>query len=336
MSAGREEPLVEARDLVVRYPSGGTLRRTWILPVRGISFSVPRGGTVALVGESGSGKTTTGNALARIVEPHAGSVRLLGKDVTHIRGAALRQYYGQVQMVFQDPFASLNPSRTVGQHLMAPIRAHHPGTSREMLDRADSLLQKVGLLPPEEIREKYPHELSGGQRQRVAIARALAVNPVFLVADEPVSMLDVSIRANILALLDHLKREFHLSILYITHDLASARHMADTILVMFGGHVVEEATATDLVRSPRHPYTRQLLAATPGAFWDDLPLEVSQEPPDLSDGRVGCPYANRCQQAEAICHQVMPPTTEPDPGHRVACHLYSGAVAVRVDDANKH
>ncbi len=309
--------LVRVEHLLTRFSLRGG---QWIRPVDDVSFTIARGEVLALVGESGSGKTTIGRSLLRILEPKAGSIEVGGRDITHVRGRELMNYRRQAQMIFQDPFASLNPVKTVESHLMFPVLKHRKVTVREAGAVVDELLERVGLTPVEETRVKYPHELSGGQRQRLAIARALSVRPRFLVADEPISMLDVSIRAGILKLLNELKAEFKLSFLYITHDLASARYFGDRIMVLYAGKVMETATARELVKSPRHPYTRLLLAATPGSAHRGPLPERNNEPAHLSEGRRGCPFAPRCLAATPECFDTMPPVQEISPGHFIACH----------------
>lgn len=317
--------LVEVENLVIRFP----LRNgQWIRPVDKVSFSVRRGEVLALVGESGSGKTTIGRTLLRILEPHAGRISVDGQDVSHIRGDALVQYRRHAQMIFQDPFASLNPVKTVENHLIFPVRKHRTRDRREASEIIDQLLTRVGLTPVLETRQKFPHELSGGQRQRLAIARALAVQPQFLVADEPISMLDVSIRAGILKLMNALKGEFQLSFLYITHDLASARYFGDRIMVLYAGKVMETALSPELVRSPHHPYTRLLLAATPGSASPTMLPEKSQEPADLTESRQGCPFAPRCMLATGECRETMPDLVQVSDTHQVAC-FHPQADAVR-------
>jgi peptide/nickel transport system ATP-binding protein len=305
----------------VRYPVRGVGReRRYITPVDRVSFQVAPGEVLALVGESGSGKTTIGRALVRIIEPSEGTIRVQDKDVTHIRGRDLHAYRRVVQMIFQDPFGSLNPVRTIEKHLAFPLQKHRGLHGRALDEAVDQLLERVGLTPARDVRIKYPHELSGGQRQRVAIARALAPNPRFIVADEPISMLDVSIRAGILRLLNQLKEEDGLSFLYITHDLASARYFGDRIMVMYSGKIMEMAPSADLVRHPLHPYTQLLLAATPGSPWRDLSVEKAYEPPNLLETRRGCPFAHRCPRATDVCRDEAPALREMAPGHFVACH----------------
>ncbi|WP_207711629.1 ABC transporter ATP-binding protein [Sulfobacillus harzensis] len=326
MSLDKSDLLVEAENLVMRFPVRGG---QWIRPVDDVSFSIRRGEVLALVGESGSGKTTIGRSLLRILEPAQGTIRVAGSDVTHIKGKALVRYRREAQMIFQDPFGSLNPIKTVEAHLTFPIKKHRGGNADRVSAVVDELLTRVGLTPVDETRQKFPHELSGGQRQRLAIARALAVQPTFLVADELISMLDVSIRAGILKLMNELKAEFRLSFLYITHDLASARYFGDRIMVLYAGRIMETAASRELVRNPSHPYTRLLLAATPGSQHHGKLPERVNEPPDLSEARRGCPFATRCLYATDECRETMPPMTEIEPGHQVACyHPQTGAIAV--------
>ena len=309
------QPLVEVKDLVIRFP----LHKEWIRAVDQVSFHIGRGEVLSLVGESGSGKTTIGRLLLRILEPYHGTISVANQDITHIRGKSLAAYRRMAQMIFQDPFASLNPVKTVESHLLFPVKKHRGGSLAQINAVVDELLIRVGL-SPQETRGKYPHELSGGQRQRLAIARALAVEPAFLVADEPISMLDVSIRAGVLKLMNELKKEFQLSFLYITHDLASARYFGDRIMVLYAGKIMESAGSRELVKNPWHPYTELLLAATPGGFHvASLPEKVN-EPPDLSESRRGCPFAPRCLYATRECFDTMPETQEISPDHFIACY----------------
>lgn len=245
------------------FQVGSALRRKVLHAVRGVSFELESGRTVALVGESGSGKSTIARIIAQLEKPTSGTISLDGTTIPR-SGRALRSYRSTVQMVFQDPFASLNQFHTIRHHLERPIRLHHRAlTSDEVESRVRQLLTRVGLTPPESFTDRRPHELSGGQRQRVAIARALAAGPQVLVADEPVSMLDVSVRLGVLNLLAELQREEHMAVLYITHDLATARHFSDGILVMYRGEIVERGPADRVILQPEHEYTRRLLAAAP-------------------------------------------------------------------------
>lgn len=310
-------PLVEVRDLVVRFPLG---RGQVIRPVDEVSFTIAPGEVLSLVGESGSGKSTIAKALVRMLEPSGGSIVVDEVDITHARGRQVIRYRRDVQMVFQDPFGSLNPVQTIERHLAYPLRKLKLAEKGSVNQRIDRLLEKVGLTPVAETRGKFPHELSGGQRQRVAIARALAVNPKFLVADEPISMLDVSIRAGILKLIEELRDDLNLAFLYITHDLASARYIGNRIMVLYAGRVMESAPSADLLREPMHPYTRLLLAATPGNR-DKGPLpETSNRAANLFEGRQGCQFTNRCPFATEVCGEVVPPLVEMSTEHQVACH----------------
>lgn len=312
--------LVTVSDLYVRFPIRTKGKKAYITPVDHVSFAIERGEVLALVGESGSGKTTIGKALMRILEPTSGKITVAGRDVTHINGHSLIEYRRDVQMIFQDPFGSLNPVRTVEQHVTFPLRKHRKLRNAALPAALENLLEQVGLTPVAETRIKFPHELSGGQRQRVAIARALAVNPKFLVADEPISMLDVSIRAGILRLMNDLKADYNLSYLYITHDLASARYFGDRIMVMYGGKIMESANSSELLRRPAHPYTRLLLAATPGNPVRQALPETSNVAPDLLEGRKGCPFADRCPLVTEICRETEPQLLGIDTAHSVACH----------------
>ncbi|PZQ91792.1 MAG: ABC transporter ATP-binding protein [Leifsonia xyli] len=255
------EPCLEARNLVRDYRIRNGLRRTTLHAVADVSFTIRPGRTIALVGESGSGKSTVARILARLETTSSGGVFLDGTPAPS-RGAALERYRSRVQMVFQDPFASLNPFHTILHHIERPLRIHHPRMSTaEVRERAHELLERVQLTPSSRYADRRPHELSGGQRQRVAIARALAPGATYIVADEPVSMLDVSIRLGVLNLLAELQRSEGLGVLYITHDLATARHFSDEILVMYRGEIVERGDADTVILDPQHAYTRTLLDA---------------------------------------------------------------------------
>jgi peptide/nickel transport system ATP-binding protein len=315
------EKLIEVNDLVVKFDVRGESGKYTIIPVDHVSFFIRKGEVLSLVGESGSGKTTIGRSLVRILRPSGGAIHVDGQDITNIKGAELKAYRKNAQMVFQDPFGSLNPVKTIEKHLTFPLRKHRGYRGKELYQKVGELLEQVGLTPVNEIRTKFPHELSGGQRQRLAIARALAVNPKFVVADEPISMLDVSIRAGILQLMNQLKEDFGLAYLYITHDLASARYFGDRIMVMYGGKVMEVAESKELIKNPEHPYTRLLLAATPGSQRDANLTDQSNEPPNLSIERKGCPFAFRCPLATELCREEMPELkTGTSPEHFVACH----------------
>ncbi len=313
-------PVLEVRELRKVFGGKGLFQSQPPVPAaHEVSFRIARGEAIALVGESGSGKSTIARILLRLESPDGGSIRIHGEDVLarEPRQASLR-YRGQVQMVFQDPYGSLNPVHDVAHHLERPLLRHGRASRDDVREKTLALLRLVGLEPAEEFLHRRPYELSGGQRQRVAIARALAVEPDVLVADEPTSMLDVSIRIGILALLDRLKRERRLGILLITHDLASARYLADRILVLFRGRVVEVGPTSDVVERPAHPYTRALLAAIAET---DAPQASAPRPlaPEATTG--GCPFRSRCADAIEVCV-----TEDPAPrlfeGRAVRCHLY--------------
>ncbi len=323
-------PLFEARGIRKAFVSGGMFSaRRRVVAAHDVAFRIRRGEAVALVGESGSGKSTLARMVLRLERPDSGELFLGGENVLarEPRRASLA-YRGRVQMVFQDPFGSLNPIHTVEHHILRPLLRHRRAAPPEARDRALELLRTVGLEPAEEFLRRHPYELSGGQRQRVAIARALAVEPDLLVADEPTSMLDVSIRTGILNLLAQLKRERGLAILLITHDLASARYLADRILVLFRGRVVEEGPGGDVVGDPLHPYTRALLASI--AEGTSAGAAARQKPGAAEAGATaGCPFAARCPEVFDPCR-----TSDPVPraaGTRsVRCHLYpAGAPAPR-------
>ncbi|MBV9445975.1 MAG: ABC transporter ATP-binding protein [Streptosporangiaceae bacterium] len=322
--------VLEVRDLTVDYRQrgGGGFRA-----VSHCSFAIARGETLALVGESGSGKSTVVRTVGRLLRPAGGEVLLDGKPAGR-RGAALRAYRRRVQLIFQDPFASLNPMHTVRHHLARPILMLHPGHSRARLDAdVHELLRSVNLTPAGEIARSRPHELSGGQRQRVAIARALASGPEVLLADEPVSMLDTSIRLEILNLLDRLKRERNLALLYVTHDLATARHFSSRIMVMYRGEIVEQGPADEVILRPAHPYTQLLAAAAPdpGASRESLAqarrLRQEARRDAAAERRevlldAGCRFRLRCPHAMEAC-AGSPPEAQLGGGHSARCWLYA-------------
>jgi peptide/nickel transport system ATP-binding protein len=284
---------------------------------------------LALVGESGSGKSTIARLLARTQQPTAGQALLDGQDIFALRGRRdLLRYRGRVQMVFQDPFGSLNPTKSVGHHVERAIAIHRGMLKREMREEVYSLLRTVGLTPEREVAARLPHQLSGGQRQRVSFARALAVNPDVILADEPISMLDVSIRMGVLNLMAELRRSRGLSFLYITHDIASARYLADRIMVLYAGQVMESAPAEELVREPLHPYTQLLLSAVPdpGRALSKRTVGNRGEAAPAVDPRPGCRFASRCAHVMPACRQLTPSLTEVRPNHWVRCHLYPSAV----------
>jgi oligopeptide/dipeptide ABC transporter ATP-binding protein len=314
--------LLQVEGLTKHYPvrQGIVLARQvgLVRAVDGVSFRIERGETLALVGESGCGKSTTARLVLRLIEPTAGTVRFDGQQVS---GAALRLLRRRVQVVFQDPYASLNPRLCVGETIAEPMEVHGIGDAASRAARVRDLLGLVGLAPFHA--QRYPHEFSGGQRQRIGIARALAVQPDLIVCDEPVSALDVSIQAQVVNLLKDLQARFGLSYLFIAHDLAVVRHMADRVAVMYLGQIVEMAGKRDLFAAPRHPYTRALLRAIPHpdprrrGRVTPLPGDV----PSPMNPPPGCRFHTRCPHAEAVCREQEPTLREVAAGQLVACHL---------------
>ncbi|MBN2565214.1 MAG: ABC transporter ATP-binding protein, partial [Candidatus Eisenbacteria bacterium] len=319
---GQDSPLLKVEGLSKTFVSRGLFGTSHpVVAVEDVWFTVDRGEAVALVGESGSGKSTIARILLRLERPDAGRILLDGVDflAREPRRASL-SYRRRVQMVFQDPFGSLNRTHDIQHHLARPLLRHGRATSKDVREKAIDLLHAVGLEPAEEFISRRPYELSGGQRQRVAIARALAVDPDLLIADEPTSMLDVSIRMDILTLLIKLKTERRLAMLLITHDLASARYLADRVLVLFRGRIVEGGPADELVVSPAHPYTRALLASI--ADVGELGTESQKVEADPEEERArGCPFAPRCPDAMDICRKTDPSYRNVG-SRRVRCHLY--------------
>jgi oligopeptide/dipeptide ABC transporter ATP-binding protein len=315
------EPLLRVDDLKVHFPSGKGMFSPGVVvrAVDGVSFEVGRGEVVGLVGESGSGKTTLGRSVLRLIEPTNGSVNFEGTEVTKLSAAELKALRSKMQIIFQDPYASLNPRMSVGQILGEALHLHRIGDRKDRAKRVGELLEKVGL--PANAAARFPHEFSGGQRQRIGIARALAVNPLFIVADEPVSALDVSIQAQIINLLQDLRQELGLSILFIGHDLSVIEFLCDRVIVMYLGKVMETATAADLYSKPRHPYTRALLDAAPVpdprarreriTLKGDVPSPIN--PPS------GCVFRTRCPFAIDACAEVVPPLEAVAAQHSVAC-----------------
>ena len=321
------EVILEAIDVIKHFPTGarGLLQRTTgtVKAVDGVSLQIYTGQTLGIVGESGCGKSTLARVLMRLLEPSAGTVKLQGEDITHIHGQHLRKVRSQMQMVFQDPIASLNPRHSVGEIISTPLKfleGHHAGSDKA---RVQELMNLVGLNP--EHYNRYPHEFSGGQRQRIGIARAIAVNPKIIVADEPVSALDVSIQAQILNLLEKLQADFGLSYVFIAHDLSVVRHIADQVAVMYLGKIVEIGSPDDVYGITAHPYTKALMSAVPVAnpriaanrhrivLTGDVPSPVN--PPS------GCRFRTRCPKAQDLCAQDEPLLLDRGHGHPVACHF---------------
>src|SRR3954451_14055704 len=303
------EATLEVRDLTKHFPATTNLvgsTRSRVHAVDDVSFTLRPGTITALVGESGSGKSTVARLLVRLYDPTDGSILLADHDVARDKSSrSIRRYRSQVQMIFQDPFGSLNPAKTIHHHIARPLKIHGIVPGNEIDTRVHELLQTVGLVPPEAVAKKYPHELSGGQRQRVAIARTLAVEPVVLLADEPTSMLDVSIRIGILNLMLRLKEEREIAFLYVTHDLASARYVADDILVMYAGQIVEQGPVDQVLADPLHPYTRLLLSAVPDANLREQPRIPVRPGHNAAafDPQAGCRFVERCPLAIDVCSQ---------------------------------
>src|SRR6266436_4816941 len=320
--------LVDVRDLKMHFPltQGILFQRVigYIRAVDGVSFSIARGQTMGLVGESGSGKTTIGRTIVRLYKPTAGQIMFGDKDLAIMGGEELRLARQRVQMIFQDPFASLNPRYTIGSLIAEPMHIYKVASGAEIRDRTAELLNVVGLRP--EYIDRYPHEFSGGQRQRIAVARALSINPEFVIADEPVSALDVSIRAQVLNLLQRLQKQFNLTYLFVSHDLSVVRHVADRIAVMYLGKIVELSDRDELYAAPKHPYTKALLSAVP---IPDPQIEkrrqriiLSGDLPSPINIPSGCRFHTRCPMAQNICREIEP-VFEAKEGreHYAACHF---------------
>jgi peptide/nickel transport system ATP-binding protein len=305
--------------------------------VEDTSLALYPGRALALVGESGSGKTTVARLLARLYEPTAGSILFRGQPIKGNRRSTLLAYRRHVQLIFQDPFSSLSPVHDVRYHLSRPLRLHrHARTRREEAEQIVALLAKVNLIPAEQFVTKFPHQLSGGQRQRVAIARALAVQPEVLLADEPVSMLDVSIRLDVLNLLLRLKDEEQLAVLFITHDIASARYFAEDTLVMYAGQADEGGPSDEVIQRPKHPYTQLLVSAAPDPERPaDAPFQARGEIPSLITPPTGCRFHPRCPHVMPVCRERFPGRTELGGGHWTNCFLYGEGTSASDAGATK-
>jgi oligopeptide/dipeptide ABC transporter ATP-binding protein len=322
-------PVLEVTGLKKHFPlKKGLLRRTvgHVYAIDGVSFSIAEGETLGLVGESGCGKSTVARAVMRLVEPTAGSIKLSGCDITHLRKAELRPHRREMQIIFQDPFASLDPRMSAGDIVGEPLLVHGVAKGKELAEQVAALFQQVGLRAAQ--MRAYPHEFSGGQRQRICIARALALNPKLIVGDEPVSALDVSIQAQVINLMVDLQQEKRLSYLFIAHDLAVVEHISHRIAVMYLGRIVEYADKDTLFSRPLHPYTEALLSAVPipdpkikrkkRILQGDVPSPVNPPP--------GCAFHTRCPYVMPRCKQEVPPLIELSAGNLVACHLHEAAI----------
>jgi len=326
------DPLVVVQNLKKWFPvrlgffeSIFSRKQLYVKAVDGINFKIYRKEIFGLVGESGSGKTTTGKVLVRLLDPTDGKILFEGNDITSLSGIELRNIRQKMQIIFQDPYESLNPRMTIFDIVAEPLKVLKLCSGTELEERVYKALENVELVPPEEFIFRFPHELSGGQRQRVATARALIVNPKFIVADEPVSMLDVSIRAEILNLMFDLMEKFKVSFLYITHDIALARHVCDRIAVMYLGKIVEKGSTEDIVYNPLHPYTHALMKAVPNPDpnADRIEVVIKGEIPSAINPPSGCKFHTRCHRCIGdICKTKEPELKEVEKGHWVACHLY--------------
>ncbi|EZH66110.1 hypothetical protein DH09_09220 [Bacillaceae bacterium JMAK1] len=323
-----DEKILEIKNLKKYFPvKSGILQRTkgHVKAVDGINFFIRRGETFGLVGESGCGKSTAGRTITRLYDPTEGTIVFDGEDITKKKERHLFNLRRDLQMVYQDPYSSLNPRKTVGSTLIEPLKVHHIGSNlKERKEIAQSIMQRVGLNPS--FINRYPHEFSGGQRQRIGIARALVLQPKLIVGDEPVSALDVSVQSQVLNLLDDLQDEFNLTYLFIAHDLSVVKHFSDRIGVMYLGNMAEVANKKDLYHEPLHPYTQALLSAVPKSH----PREVKKDRiilkgdiPSPANPPSGCVFHTRCPYVMDVCKQVKPVMEEIRPDHFVACHLHN-------------
>ena len=325
-----DEALVVLDDVRTYYQvrKGLLSKPLYVKAVDGVSLHLRRGEALALVGESGCGKTTLGKTALRLLVPHSGRVMFDGKDITHAKEKELKWFRRRAQMIFQDPYSSLDPMYTIYHTLSEPLMIHNVGTREERYERVCKALEEVKLTPPEDFIPKYPHMLSGGQMQRVNIARAMILEPDFVVADEPVTMLDASIRAEILMLLKELMERHDIAFLYITHDMATAKYFSKRVAVMYAGKIVEVGEFREVVHNPMHPYTKALIEVVPEPDPSNRLKKrrtVAGEPPNLVNPPPGCRFHPRCPEAMAVCSEWEPELVEVSSGRWVSCHLYEKA-----------
>ncbi|EEX95385.1 Chitooligosaccharide transport ATP-binding protein [Vibrio orientalis CIP 102891 = ATCC 33934] len=329
MSKEFGELLVEGKNLIKDFPiNSNSLQQPMMRAINDVSFKMYKSRGLAVVGESGSGKSTTAKMIAKMYAPTSGTIEYKGRDIQKITSRSdVMNYREGVQMVWQDPFGSLNPTHNIFHHILRPLLIHKkvdPRNKKEQEERVYDLLEQVGLIPPKETAQKFPHQLSGGQRQRVNLARNIAVGAEVVLADEPTSMLDVSIRAGVLNLMEEMKFEKQMSLLYITHDIATARYIAEDLSVMYVGHMVEWGDTDEIIHNPQHPYTQLLVSAVP-----DPSKSIHQklkgnkgEIPLWTPASAGCPFAGRCQHASDKCREQLPAVTQLSDNHFVRCYLY--------------
>lgn len=323
------QPIIEGKNVIKDFSvNSNSLAKSKMRAINDVSFKMYKSRGLSVVGESGSGKSTTAKMIAKMYPPSGGVIEYKGRDIQEITSKNdLMQYRQGVQMVWQDPFGSLNPTHTIFHHIARPLLIHNKvakGNKKELEERVYDLLEQVGLIPPKATAEKYPHQLSGGQRQRVNLARNIAVGAEVVLADEPTSMLDVSIRAGVLNLMEEMKFEREMALLYITHDIATARYIAEDLAVMYVGHMVEWGDTEDIIHNPQHPYTQLLVSAVPDpkkSIHEKLKGEKG-EIPLWTPESTGCPFAGRCTHATEKCRMVLPPVTALSDNHFVRCYLF--------------